>query len=152
MQFMDSGSVVARDISEVDAGILDNDSGSSAWLTLPVRNIGTGAARCLAAVAAFATKDSAGGPVESGRAPPVVPANQHAVVGGFQDTPGLRALIASQEEIVIEVAYMDISGNQLQATSIFFVPTSRIPIRRVEPGHGPELTIPRLREMGIVNP
>ena len=79
----------------------------------PVRNIGTGAARCLAAVAAFATGNSASGPVESARVPRVVPANQHAVVGGFQDTPGLRALIASEEEIVIEVAYVDISGNRI---------------------------------------
>ena len=128
------------DISEIAADV----TGRGAWLRVPIRNVGAGVARVLAA--SVTLKHPIGGAVVSGTVPSVVVNGEYGrvlfwVPPGFEENDPLTHLLRSNETLIVEVAYSDLAGRQETATSLTLSKTGPdYRVIDVEPEHPRRLT------------
>lgn len=138
------------DISVIAASVFEDTR--TAQLTVPVRNVGSGVARGVAAAVTVAGKDVVGSAIARGTAPSVIAAGESNWIW-FEDTAGpassaaqtpLVGLLRTEEDLVVEVAYCDAAGRQIAASSLYLTKSGRTDrsyrVREVDPGHACRLT------------
>lgn len=139
------------DESVISGSVQENRTGR---LIVPIRNVGAGIARVLAAVVTVAREGGTGEPLARGRAPSVIATGEIDRVW-FEDTPGpasaaaetpLVRLLQSGEDLVVEIAYSDLAGRQETATSLYLTESGRTDrayrVTRVEPDQPRRFTAP----------
>lgn len=93
-------------------------------LDVPVRNVGAGVARLLAAAVTIGRDGAFGEPVARGEVPSAIAQQEHDRVtfpGSVSGAEGssLEHLLMSSEDLVIEVAYSGLAGRREAATSLY---------------------------------
>jgi hypothetical protein len=147
---------------EVDLSVITSQIDESprvGKMVIPVRNVGAGVARGLAAATGLVIEQEAiGATVARGEAPYVIAAGESAAVW-FEDAAGVASaaaetplayLLRSGADLVVEIAYCDVSGRQEAATSLYLTKSGTTDrtyrVTGVEPGHPPRLTLEQLQE------
>ena len=147
---------------EIDLSVITSridQSPRAGQMMVPVRNVGAGVALGLAAAAGLVIElEAAGATVAHGEAPSVIAAGESAAVW-FEDTAGVASaaaepplayLLRAGADLVVEVAYCDVSGRQEAATSLYLTKSGTTDrtyrVTGVEPGHSPRLTLEQLNE------
>lgn len=146
--------------ADVDLSVISSEiapTTRTGRLTVPVRNVGAGVALGVTAAAGLVIEQGAvGATVARGRAPSVIAAGESGTVW-FEDTVGVASaaaetplvyLLRAGADLVVEVAYRDVSGRQLAATSLYLTKSGTTDrshrVTRVDPGHEPRLTVEQL--------
>lgn len=122
----------AVDSSVISATVRETTRTGS--LTVPVRNVGSGAALGVAVAVSNYREKTAGGRIAEGEAPSVIPAGEADWLV-FEDMEGAAAvagvtplvdLLRSEEDLVVEVAYSDAAGRQESATQLYLTRSGQI--------------------------
>ncbi len=136
--------------SEIDLSIISaNDSATFPSLVVPVRNVGAGVALGLAAAV---TIEAIGTPIVRGEPPSAIAVGGHGHVwfGGSEERLGeagivldpnerarLRTLLLSGQDLIVEIAYSDVSGRQEAAAALYLTRSGTTDrayrVTRVEP-------------------
>jgi hypothetical protein len=142
--------------SEIDLSVISaDDSPDATTLVVPVRNVGAGVALGLAAAVRVARDTAIGEPVVRGEPPSAIAVGDHGhvwfggpderlseqatVIGDPEQREHLRHLFALGEDLVLEIAYAEVSGRREVATSLYLTKSGRIDrayrVTRVVPRH-----------------
>lgn len=147
--------------SEIDLSIISaNESADAASLVVPVRNVGAGVALGRAAAVTVALEGAVGEPVVGGEPPSAIAVGDHGhvwfggpderlgeqatVIGHPEQRERLLHLLTLREDLIVEIAYADVSGRQETASSLYLTRSGELGrayrVIRVELRHDRRLT------------
>ncbi len=119
---------LVTDRPDIDVSVITWDADRSpAWLRIPIRNVGAGLALLDAASLTVEGEDGSWNVLDAAPEdiPSVVPPGEIRQLVFVSEDTSLNAMVVSDDPLVVEVSYADVSGEQGAATILYVAKASK---------------------------